>query len=57
MLSLEPYTAFWLIHRGYLQLTCSHYHLVGLTVKVSKEMEIISKKEIGEKRERRREKD
>lgn len=47
---MEAYTAFWLVHRGCLQLTCSHYHLVGITVKVSKEMEIISKQQIGQEK-------
>lgn len=41
------------MHSGCLQLTRSHYHLARITVKLSKEMEIISKNEIGqEKREK-----
>lgn len=31
-------------------LTCSHYHLAEITVKVAKEMEIISKKGTGQEK-------
>jgi len=45
---LELYTAFWLIHRGcYNMLSLP---LAGTTVKVSKEMEIISKKKTGQEK-------